>query len=333
MLLSILIPVKDENSNLNKLLSELHVPENTAYEILIADGNVLEKPVAESIELKTNIHVLDNHNGFTPHGINQCLERAKGRYIMLCGAHSYISPNYIETCIRLLAENDDIGCAGGRIVHTGHTPTGKAIAAAMGVPFGMGINSFRSRNKSGFVDTVSVPVFKKEATETVGKFDEQLIRNQDDDYSYRLIKSGYKIYLSEDIWSKYEVRENLAQLSKQFFQYGFWKPYLLRKHRSITTFRQLAPPTLTLLYVCVCIPLYIYTRNIQIILWPLLIYILTVTSISVYLATLKSVNVLFALASLIAMHSSYAGGYITGLAYSLFAKNKYPQFAKTLSRS
>jgi len=45
------------------------------------------------------------------------------------------------------------------------------------------------------------------------------------------------------------------------------------------------------------------------------------------------VNVLFALASLIAMHSSYAGGYITGLAYSLFAKNKYPQFAKTLSRS
>lgn len=332
MQLSIIIPVKDENSNLIKLLSALPIPENTDYEILIADGNSYDKPVAECIKHADNITVINNPKGFTPHGINQCLEQAKGKYIMLCGAHSYISHKYIETCIQLLAEDDELGCAGGRIIHTGHTTAGKAIAAAMGVPLGMGLNSFRSKKKSGYVDTVSVPVFKKEVVDRTGKFDEELIRNQDDDYSYRILNCGYKIYLSENIWSTYEVRESLLLLSKQFFQYGYWKPYLLKKHRTLTTIRQLVPPLLAIVFLCVCIPLYMYTGIIHLVLVPLIVYLITATAISAFLFVTKSVNIFYTIASLITMHMSYASGYITGLFYVLFAKNRYPKFSKTLSR-
>ena len=42
--------------------------------------------------------------------------------------------------------------------------------------------------------------------EEIGYFDEELIRNQDDDFNYRVIKSGGKIWFESDISLKYYVR-------------------------------------------------------------------------------------------------------------------------------
>ncbi len=60
-------------------------------------------------------------------------------------------------------------------------------------------------------------------------------------FNYRLLKNGFKIFLSKSIISNYYVRSSFDKLFKQYYQYGFWKVYVNMKHKSITTLRQTIP--------------------------------------------------------------------------------------------
>src|SRR5207244_5687302 len=64
----------------------------------------------------------------------------------------------------------------------------------------------------------------------IGLFDEELVRDQDDEFNYRLRKYGGRILLSPTIRSKYLSRSTIPSLSRQYFQFGWWKVRVLQKH-------------------------------------------------------------------------------------------------------
>ena len=68
------------------------------------------------------------------------------------------------------------------------------------------------------------------------------MRNQDDEYNYRIRELGGKILLAEDVRSKYYSRGSLGKLWKQYFQYGFYKVRVLQKHPRQMSIRQFVPP-------------------------------------------------------------------------------------------
>ncbi len=72
-------------------------------------------------------------------------------------------------------------------------------------------------------------------------FDETLVRNQDDELNLRLTRAGGKIWQSPDIVSWYSPRATLTALFLQYFQYGFWKAAVVRKHRLPGSWRHLVP--------------------------------------------------------------------------------------------
>src|SRR5690606_2133226 len=80
-----------------------------------------------------------------------------------------------------------------------------------------------------------------------------LVRNQDDELNFRLLKAGRKIWFSHAIRSRYYVRSSLGKVFRQYFQYGYWKVYVNRKHGTVTNLRQLAPPLLVLTTVVLAI--------------------------------------------------------------------------------
>ena len=80
----------------------------------------------------------------------------------------------------------------------------------------------------------------------VGLFDEELVRDQDDEFNYRLRAAGGKILLKPQIRSEYSVRSSPAALWRQYFQYGFWKIRVLQKHPLQMSLRQFIPPTFVL---------------------------------------------------------------------------------------
>ena len=119
---------------------------------------------------------------------------------------------------------------------------GKALAIATSTPFGIGGGRFHYSNKEEWVDTVYMGAWHRRVFEQIGLFDEELARDQDDEFNYRLRAAGGRILLSPKIRSEYSVRSSPSALWRQYFQYGFWKVRVLQKHPRQMSLRQFVPP-------------------------------------------------------------------------------------------
>jgi len=67
------------------------------------------------------------------------------------------------------------------------------------------------------------------------------VRNQDDELALRITRGGGRVWQDARIVSHYTPRESLGALWRQFFQYGYWKVAVIRKHRLPASPRHLVP--------------------------------------------------------------------------------------------
>jgi hypothetical protein len=72
------------------------------------------------------------------------------------------------------------------------------------------------------------------------------VRNQDDEFNARLIRSGGRILLEPTVVAQYYGRRSLRHLARMFYQYGLFKPLVARKVGRVMTVRQLIPALLVL---------------------------------------------------------------------------------------
>jgi hypothetical protein len=132
--------------------------------------------------------------------------------------------------VRHLAENEVDG-VGGPLETIGETPLANLIARAMSSPFGVGGSAFRTvKDRTMLTDTVAFPAYTRKAIELAGPYDEELVRNQDDEYNSRLRSLGAKILLASDVRARYYSRGSVRSLWRQYFQYGLWKVRVMQKH-------------------------------------------------------------------------------------------------------
>jgi len=91
-------------------------------------------------------------------------------------------------------------------------------------------------------DTVYMGMWPRRVFEQVGLFDEELVRNQDDELSYRIRKAGGRIVVSPAMRSLYQNRQSWRKLVRQFYEYGLWKTRVLQKHPRQMSVRHYVPP-------------------------------------------------------------------------------------------
>ena len=129
-------------------------------------------------------------------------------------AHVQYPRDYISSLVALLEKSgaDNVGgvCqtlpAGGSVV-------ARAVAVGMSHPLGVGNSHFRiGAAEDRWVDTVPFGCYRREVFDRIGLFDEELVRNQDDELNLRLIKHGGRILLSPRIVCKYYARDSLSKL-------------------------------------------------------------------------------------------------------------------------
>ena len=217
-------------------------------EIIVVDGMSSDgsREIIDSVQGGSAIvRCLDNPRKTVAAGLNAAIRESRGEIIVRVDGHSEVADNFIRQCVRHLKE-DGLHCVGGPIDTIGTTRKGEAIALGMSSYFGVGGATFRTvRDRAMPVDTVAFPAYSRELLEAAGVFDEELVRNQDDEYNYRLRKLGFKVFLCPDVCSKYYSRSSLWALSKQYFQYGFWKVRVMQKHPQQMRLRQFVPPLFT----------------------------------------------------------------------------------------
>ena len=340
MKIAVIIPCRNEVANISECVKAIYnsvFPIGYEISVIVVDGksddgtiNVLEELKQEYKSLK----IVVNEKQLTPFAFNLGINAGKGSdYYLIVGARQILDENYIAKSVELLENDKTIWCVGGRVENVFLNDTGRVIANAMATPFGMGLGNFRTLEKSDFVDTVGTPMYPVWVFEKIGVFDENLIRNQDDDFNYRVTNAGGKIYYCHDISLKYYVRGNYNSLWKQFFQYGYWKVYVNKKHKAVTTLRQLVPPLFVMYLVLLFLsPLFsLFTAGFFSL--PFVLYVL----MAIYFSNQaskddKEIGFLDIFLTYPILHISYGLGYLKGIITFLILNKMPSDKQKELSR-
>ncbi len=318
--ISILIPVHNEQSYIAGCLKSVFAQDypHNQLEILIADGNSDDETVSIikslSSETQIPISIINNPQMIVPIGLNLLIPIARGDIIIRVDGHCIIEPNYVSNCVRHL-QKDGVDGVGGPMRTVGEDLVSEVIALAMSSKFGVGNSSFRTETgQTKLADTVPFPAYTREIIQKVGLYDEELVRNQDDEYNYRIREASGKILLAGDVRSTYYSRGSFAKLLKQYFQYGYWKVRVFQKHPRQMSLRQFVPPAFVLALISLLILSVTFPWG-----WIPLVILLGLYLAANFSASLSIAakhgwkNLALLMPAFAIIHSSYGLGFLVGL--------------------
>jgi succinoglycan biosynthesis protein ExoA len=223
----------------------------TVREILVCDGGSTDGTyefARQVADVDDRVRTLSNLGRTVPCGLNLAIARMAAPVLVRVDSHAVLEPDYVDNAIREL-QRTEADVLGGGIHPVGVGQIGSAVAWALQHPIGTGGGAFHRPGRSGPVESVYMGVFPVSTFGKYGLFDEEFTRNQDDEFTYRVRARGGLVYLSTELKSRYEPRGSVRAVLKQYFQYGVFKPLVLRKHFVAIRARHLAPTGAVLVWV------------------------------------------------------------------------------------
>ena len=245
---SVIVPCRNEARYIERCLDTILATDypHDRLEVPVADGRSDDgtQDIVRAYALRHPVvRLLDNPKRIVPTGLNIAIVASRGDLIIRLDAHVEYTSTYISQLVDAL-ERTGADSVGGRIVTlpANQSPTARAIALALSHRFGVGNAYFRlSTREPRWVDTAGFGIYRREVFDRIGLFDEEMVRNQDGELNFRLIKNGGRILLLPDAVAYYYARSSLRQLARMLYQYGYFKALTAKKVRRIMTARQLAP--------------------------------------------------------------------------------------------
>jgi len=243
-LVSIVIPCLNEERYITALLDSLADQDYGAdgIEVLVADGGSTDRTrelVRAYPSHFARLELVENPGRITVAGLNAGMDASRGDCWIIIGAHSQVRSDFVRASVEAM-QRTGAACVGGPIETIGEGTVGKAIAAAMSSPFGVGNAKFRYASTEGEVDTVPFGCYHRKVWDVVGRFDETVDGADEDSYNARVREAGGKIMLIPAIRSSYFPRRTLQALAHQYWEYGAAKGTLLSRGRPLQA-RHFAP--------------------------------------------------------------------------------------------
>jgi succinoglycan biosynthesis protein ExoA len=247
---SIIVPCRNEKDHIQACVRSILAQELSpeGFELIVVDGmsddgtrDILKQLAEEDLRLR----VIDNPARIVSTGLNAAIRVARGAVIVRMDVHTEYASDYVRQCLAVLRETgaDNVG-GPARTKSMGYLQS--AICAAYHSPYSVGGARFHQVEYEGYVDTVTYGCWPRKVFDRIGFFDEELIRNQDDEFNLRLIRMNGKIWQSPRIKSWYSPRSSLRSLFRQYMQYGYWKVRVIQKHRMPASVRHLVPGSFVL---------------------------------------------------------------------------------------
>lgn len=250
-LVSVILATYNEGRHIETTLLSLlsQKCEEIELEMLVIDGGSSDD-TSERIApflADPRVKLLSNPAKSAPAAFNIGLRAAAGEYVCILGAHASYARDYVETCYREMLSHNVTGCSGRMsTVPANNSGSAKLAAWCLGHAFASSPNSVRTHS-GGFADTIPYPLFHKTALLELGGYNEQLVRNQDNDMNYRLRAAGHRLYLTERTQATYVARQGVKSLMKYAFRSGLWNAITLRINAPCMHLRHFAPLALVVL--------------------------------------------------------------------------------------
>lgn len=250
--ISIVIPVLNEERHLREAVRQvLSQRYEGPIEVVLAIGPSRDRTqeVADAIAAEDpRVTVVPNPTGRTPNALNAAITASRNGIIARVDGHAMLPEDYLRVAVETLEETgaDNVG---GIMAAEGVTPFERAVARAMTSKIGVGGARFHTGGTAGPADTVYLGVFRREALERVGGYDEHFQRAQDWEMNHRIRATGGLVWFQPRMRVSYRPRPTLKALAKQYFHYGRWRRVVARTHEGTINLRYLAPPAAVLAIV------------------------------------------------------------------------------------
>jgi glycosyltransferase involved in cell wall biosynthesis len=253
---SIVIPVYNDRRGLERALKSIFEQDKfdeLVTEVLVCDGGSSDGTVELIEELAARdarVRLVPNPHKTVPYAMNVAIEAMRADFLLRVDTHATLAPDYLKASVKLF-DRTDADVVGGAMRPYGASLRGSAVAWAMTNLIGSGGSAHHYADREGPSDTVYLGVFRREAFDRYGRFDTTFTRNQDDEFTARVIEGGGLVYLSPSLKSSYRTRDSIRQLAVQYFSYGLFKPAVLRKHPESVRPWHMGPPLVALAWCAI----------------------------------------------------------------------------------
>jgi glycosyltransferase involved in cell wall biosynthesis len=336
MKVTVVVPCRNERQYIaacvDSILAQSYPTE--WLQVIVVDGcsdDGTTEVLSELYGGHARVTCLNNEKRTTPYALNIGIRNSNAEVVIIFGAHAVMHKNYVFHCVDVLSNDHSVGVVGGIIHNVNENQTAQYVSQCMSTSFGVGNAHFRTGNRAGLVDTVAFGAYRREIFDQIGYFDESLTRNQDDEFNYRVTQSGWKIYLDLRIESNYYVRGSFQKLARQYYQYGYWKVYVAKKHKAVTTWRQLVPFAFVAYVMLATLGLLCCPTLWLLWLGPLLAYLLLALKVSLSFGA-KPIDVFSRVLVFFILHVSYGWGYWMGILRFLILRRPPASLAERSSR-
>lgn len=243
---AIVVPIRNElvfvEGCVRALLDQRDLPSR--YEVLVVDGmsdDGTREILARLASQDCRLRVLDNPRRIVSTALNIGISATRSDVVIRVDGHARVMPDFVRSNLTLLRAHPEAWTVGGPIAHRGRTVFARGVALAMSSWFGGGSALHRREHFEGYAEEAPFPAIRREVFDKIGLFDEELVRDQDEEFCLRIIRAGGLAFISPKVRYEYYVREQLGPLFRQYLQYAYWKVQLMRKHRKVIAPRHLVP--------------------------------------------------------------------------------------------
>ena len=204
-------------------------PKNLT-EIILVDGNstddtwsIMKSFQEEHLGEYRGIQVLGNPKRIQPAGWNVVISNFTSDVLLRIDAHARLPEDFIEKNMICINSGEAV-CGGPREnIIDEDTPWKKMLLTAEQSMFGSGFASYRQETGTKKeVKSLFHGAYRKDVLDSVGLFNEKLIRTEDNEFHYRIRKAGYRICYDPSIHSYYQTRNSLKGMLKQKYSNGLW---------------------------------------------------------------------------------------------------------------
>lgn len=191
------------------------------------------------------IHTVENPDADIPVGLNLAIRASTNPIVVRVDAHSELEPGYTKAAVATL-QRTGAANVGGVMLARGKNSFQSAVARAYNSPFGLGGARYHGGAKEGPAESAYLGVFRRDALEKAGLFDETIRRGEDWELNLRIRWAGNTVWFDPALKVTYWPRENWPKLARQFFATGVWRAELVRRYGGRNPWRFFAPPLLVL---------------------------------------------------------------------------------------
>lgn len=230
MIVSVCIIAYNEENALPHLLSDIVSQDYEAekMELVLVDSHSndgtrrLMEAFKNSHPEYLRVKIETNRGKNQASGWNTAIRASEGDVVIRLDAHGRIPKDFVRKNVECLESGEYVSGGPRPNLPESETPWQNMLLLAESSMFGSGIAGFRQGKGKKYVRSMFHAAYRREVLDTVGEFNEDLGRTEDNEFHYRIRKAGYSLCYDPQIHSWQYIRSSLPKMMKQKFGNGYW---------------------------------------------------------------------------------------------------------------